>query len=68
MRVQQIDLRYAEAPDDTLLGAGLHVQSHSLTGQEIFREVDLDIKEVRELERLLDRALKRLTREALKLI
>ncbi len=68
MRVQQIDLRYAQAPEDTLLGARLHVQSHSLTGQEIFREVDLDIKEVRELERLLDRALKRLTQEALKLI
>ena len=68
MRVQQIDLRYAQAPKDTLLGARLHVQSYSLTGQEIFREVDLDIKEVRELERLLDRALKRLTQEALKLI
>lgn len=68
MRVQQIDLRYAEAPEGTLLGARLHVQSHSLTGQEIFREVDLDIKEVRELERLLDRALRRLTQEALKLI
>ena len=68
MRIQQIDLRYAEAPDDTLLEAGLHVQSHSLTGQEIFHEVDLDIKEVRELEHLLDRALKRLTQEALKLI
>ena len=53
MQVQQIDLRYAEAPDDTLLGARLHLQSHSLTGQEIFREVDLDIKEVRELEKLL---------------
>ncbi len=68
MRVQQIDLQYAQPPQDTLLGARLHVQSHSLTGQEIFREVDLDIKEVRELERLLDRALKRLTQEALKLI
>ena len=68
MRVQQIDLRYAQAPEDALLGARLHVQSHSLTGQEIFREVDLDIKEVRELERLLDRTLKRLTQEALKLI
>ena len=44
------------------------MQSHSLTGQEIFREIDLDIKEVKELERLLDRALKRLTQEALKLI
>ncbi len=68
MRALQIDLQYAQAPEDTLLAARLHVQSHSVTGQEIFREVGLDIKEVRELERLLDRALRRLTQEALKLI
>lgn len=68
MRVQQIDLNYRDETKDTLETAILHVQSKSLSGQEVFREFALEAKEVRALEQLLQQALGRLTREALKLI
>ena len=68
MRVQQIDLSYADEAGDTLGGAILHVQSTTLSGQEIYTQVPLEAKEVRALEQMIQQALKRLTREALKLI
>ena len=72
MRVQQIDLSYEDESGDTLGEATLHVQSTTLSGQEIRRhtytQVPLEAKEVRALEQVIQQALKRLTREALKLI
>lgn len=68
MRVRQIDLSYADEAGDTLGGATLHVQSKTLAGQEIYTQVPLEAKEVRALEQVIQQALKRLTREALKLI
>ena len=68
MRVQQIDLSYADEAGDALGGATLHVQSTTLSGQEIYTQVPLEAKEVRALEQVIQQALKRLTREALKLI
>ena len=68
MRVQQIDLSYADDAGDTLGEATLHVQSTTLSGQEIYTQVPLEAKEVRALEQVIQQALKRLTREALKLI
>ena len=68
MRVQQIDLSYTDEAGDTLGGATLHVQSTTLSGQEIYTQVALEAQEVRALEQVIQQALKRLTREALKLI
>ena len=68
MRVQQIDLSYADESGDTLGGATLHVQSTTLSGQEIYTQVPLEAKEVRALEQVIRQALRRLTQEALKLI
>jgi len=68
MRVQQIDLSYADESGDTLGGATLHVQSTTLSGQEIYTQVPLEAKEVRAIEQVIQQALRRLTREALKLI
>ncbi len=68
MRVQQIDLSYADDAGDTLEGAILHVRSITLSGQEIYTQVPLEAKEVRALEQVIQQALRRLTREALKLI
>jgi len=68
MRVRQIDLSYADDAGDTLGGATPHVQSTTLSGQEIYTQVPLETKEVRALEQVIQQALKRLTREALKLI
>ena len=68
MRVQQIDLSYADEIGETLGGATLHVQSKTLSGQEIYTQVALEAQEVRALEQLMRQALKRLTQEALKLI
>ena len=68
MRVQQIDLSYTDEAGDTLRGATLHVQSTTLSGQEIYTQVALEAQEVRALEQVIQQALKRLTREALKLI
>ena len=68
MRVQQIDLSYADDAGDTLGGATLHVQSTTLSGQEIYTQVPLEAKEVRALEQVMRQALRRLTQEALKLI
>lgn len=68
MRVQQIDLSYADESGDTLGEATLHVQSTTLSGQEIYTQVPLEAKEVRALEQVIQQALRRLTREALKLI
>lgn len=68
MRVQQIDLSYEDESGDTLGEATLHVQSTTLSGQEIYTQVPLEAKEVRALEQVIRQALKRLTREALKLI
>ncbi len=68
MRVQQIDLSYADEARDVLGGAILHVQSKTLTGQEIYTQVPLEAKEVRALERLIRQALRRLTQDTLKLI
>ena len=68
MRVQQIDMHYADEMGATLAGATLHVQSKTLSGQEVFREVALEAKEIRALERLMQQALRRLTQEALKLV
>ncbi len=68
MRVQQIDLSYEDESGDTLGEATLHVQSTTLSGQEIYTQVPLEAKEVRALEQVIQQALKRLTREALKLI
>ena len=68
MRVQQIDLSYTDAAGDTLRGATLHVQSKTLSGQEIYTQVSLEAKEVRALEQVIRQALRRLTQDALKLI
>ncbi len=75
MRVKQIDLEYRDekdvsgpAPAYALLGAKLHLASHTMAGTEVFREVDLAIEDVRELERLLNRALQRMTQEVRRLI
>ena len=68
MRVQQIDLSYTDETGDTLGGATLHVQSKTLSGQEVYTQVPLEAQEVRALEQVIQQALRRLTREALKLI
>ncbi len=68
MRVQQIDLSYADEAGETLRGATLHVQSKTLSGQEVYTQVVLEAKEVRALEQVMQQALRRLTQEALKLI
>ncbi len=68
MRVQQIDLSYTDEAGDTLGGATLHVQSRTLSGQEVYTQVPLEAREVRALEQLMRQALRRLTQEALKLI
>ena len=68
MRVQQIDLSYADEAGDTLGGATLHVQSTTRSGQEMYTQVPLEAKEVRALEQLMRQALRRLTQDALKLI
>ena len=68
MRAQQIDLSYTDEAGDTLGGATLHVQSKTLSGQEIYTQVPLEAKEVRALEQMIRQALRRLTQEALKLI
>ncbi len=68
MRVQQIDLSYTDEAGDTLGGATLHVQSRTLSGQEVYTQVPLEAREVRVLEQLMRQALRRLTQEALKLI
>ena len=68
MRVQQIDVSYADEAGETLRGAILHVQSKTLSGQEIYTQVPLEAQEVRALEQVLQHALRRLTQEALKLI
>ncbi|MCY4388987.1 MAG: hypothetical protein OXC18_17990 [Desulfurellaceae bacterium] len=68
MRVQQIDLSYTDKAGDTLGGATLHVQSRTLSGQEVYTQVSLEAREVRALEQLMRQALRRLTQEALKLI
>lgn len=68
MRVQQIDLSYTDEAGDTLGGATLHVQSRTLSGQEVYTQVSLEAREVRALEQLMRQALRRLTQEALKLI
>lgn len=68
MRVQQIDLSYTDEAGDTLGGVTLHVQSRTLSGQEVYTQVPLEAREVRALEQLMRQALRRLTQEALKLI
>ncbi len=68
MRVQQIDLSYADDAGDILGGATLYVQSKTLSGQEIYTQVPLEAKEVRAIEQVIRQALRRLTQEALKLI
>ena len=68
MRVRQIDLSYADEAGDTLGGATLHVQSTTLSGQEVYTQVPLEAQEVRALEQVMRQALRRLTQEALKLI
>ena len=68
MRIQQIDLSYADETGDILGGATLHVQSKTLSGQEIYTQVALEAQEVRAIEQLMRQALRRLTQEALKLI
>ena len=68
MRVRQIDLSYADESGDTLGGATLHVQSTTLSGQEVYTQVPLEAQEVRALEQVMRQALRRLTQEALKLI
>ena len=50
MRVQQIDLSYTDKAGDTLGGATLHVQSRTLSGQEVYTQVSLEAREVRALE------------------
>ena len=68
MRVQQIDLSYTDEAGETLGGATLHVQSKTLSGQEVYTQVALEAQEVRALEQLMRQALRRLTQEVLKLI
>ena len=68
MRVQQIDVSYADGAGETLGGATLHVQSKTLAGQEIYTQLPLEAQEVRALEQVIRQALRRLTQEALKLI
>lgn len=68
MRVRQIDLSYADESGDTLGGATLHVQSTTLSGQEVYTQVPLEAQEVRALEQVMRQALRRLTQEALRLI
>lgn len=68
MRVQQIDLSYTGEAGETLGEATLHVQSKTLSGQEVYTQVALEAQEVRALEQLMRQALGRLTQEALKLI
>lgn len=67
MHVRQIDLSYTD-DEDSLATAVLHVCSHTPTGQEIFRQLALEPAEVRTLEALLERALRRVSHRALTLV
>lgn len=68
MRVEQIDLRYLDEHDDRLAAASLHVRSHAPAGQEIFTQLALEPDEIRTLETVLRRALRRVTHRALTLV
>lgn len=68
MRVEQIDLRYLDEHDDRLAAASLHIRSHAPAGQAIFTQLALDLDELRTLEAVLRRALRRVTHRALTLV
>jgi len=68
MRVEQIDLRYLDEHDDRLAAASLHIRSHAPAGQAIFTQLALEPDELRTLEAVWRRALRRVTHRALTLV
>ena len=68
MRVEQIDLRYPDEHDDRLAAANLHVRSHTPAGQVMFTQLALEPDEIRTLEAVLRKALRRVTHRALTLV
>lgn len=68
MRVEQIDLRYPDDNGDRLVEATLHVRSYTPAGQAMFTQLALDPDEIRTLEAVLRKALRRVTHRALTLV
>ena len=68
MRVEQIDLRYPDDNGDRLVEATLHVRSYTPAGQAMFTQLALDLDEIRTLEAVLRKALRRVTHRALTLV
>lgn len=68
MRVERIDLRYPDDDGDRLAEASLHVRSHTSAGQAIYTQLALEPGEVRALETVLRKALRRVTHRALTLV
>ena len=68
MRVEQIDLRYPDDNSDGLVEASLHVRSYTPAGQAMFSQLTLEPDEVRALETVLRKALRRVTHRALTLV
>lgn len=68
MRVEQIDLRYPDDNGDRLVEANLHARSYTPAGQAIFMQLALEPDEIRTLEAVLRKALRRVTHRALTLV
>ena len=68
MRVEQIDLLYPDEHGDRLVEATLHVRSHTPAGHAMFTQLALEPDEIRTLETVLRRALRRVTHRALTLV
>ena len=68
MRVEQIDLRYPDDNGDRLVEVSLHVRSYTPAEQAIYTRLTLEPDEVRALETVLRKALRRVTRRALTLV
>lgn len=68
MRVEQIGLRYPDDNGDRLVEANLHVRSYTPAGQAMFTQLALEPDEIRTLEVVLRKALRRVTHRALTLV
>lgn len=68
MRVEQIDLRYPDDNGNRLVEASLHVRSSTPAGQTIYTQLALEPDEIRALETVLRKALRRVTYRALTLV
>lgn len=68
MRVEQTDLRYPDDNGDRLVEVTLHIRWHTPAGHAMFTQLALEPDELRTLEAVLRKALRRVTHRALTLV